>query len=292
MKQPIQWKTIAVDQAYNLAAGFLYAAAISYFAGGADFAPGGVSGLALIASHLWGLRLGAVTVALNILLALGSVFFVGRQFLIKSMVSTLYCALFQDVIFARLPTYGGDPLLAALFTGILWGVAIALLYMRGSSSGGTDFLTVSINTRRPHLSVGVITGVIDVAVILIGWPVFGSIDSVLYGLVTTVLTSFTIDRIMAQSSSSKMLTIITTRGQYIADWIGRNCDRGSTLVKATGTFTGTERQILLCACSRLQVYGIRAAAYAIDPSCMVMISETSEVYGEGFSDPSRKNAFS
>ena len=265
MKQPIQWKTIAVDQAYNLAAGFLYAAAISYFAGGADFAPGGVSGLALIASHLWGLPLGAVTVALNIPLALGSVFFVGRQFLIKSMVSTLYCALFQDVIFARLPTYGGDPLLAALFTGILWGVAIALLYMRGSSSGGTDFLTVSINTRRPHLSVGVITGVIDVAVILIGWPVFGSIDSVLYGLVTTVLTSFTIDKIMAQSSSSKMLTIITTRGQYIADWIGRNCDRGSTLVKATGTFTGTERQILLCACIRLPVYGLRAADHAIDP---------------------------
>lgn len=291
MNKLFSWKTVAIDQAYNLAAGFLYAAAISYFAGGANFAPGGVSGLALIANHLWGLPIGLVTVLINIPLALGSVLFVGRQFLVKSMVSTVYCALFQDVLFARLPTYGGDPLLAALFTGVLWGLAMALLYMRGSSSGGTDFLTVSINTRRPHLSVGVVTGVIDIVIILLGWPVFGSIDAVLYGAVTTVLTSVTIDKVMASSSSSKMLTIITTRGQHIADWISRNCDRGSTLVRGTGTFTGSERQILLCACNRLQVYAIRAAAYAIDPGCMVMISDTNEVYGEGFRDPARKNAF-
>lgn len=292
MKHSLNWKTIAVDQLYNLAAGLLYAAAISYFAGGANFAPGGVSGIALIANHLWHWPIGLVTVLINIPLALGSIFFVGRTFLVKSMISTVYCALFQDLLFARLPTYTGDPLLAALFTGVLWGAAMALFYMRGSSSGGTDFLTVSINTRRPHLSVGMITGVIDIAIILLGWPVFGSIDSVLYGLVTTVLTSFTIDKIMASSASSKMLTIITMHGQDIADWISRHCDRGSTLVKATGTFTGSERQILLCACTRLQVYAIRAAAYAIDPHCMVMISETSEVYGEGFRDPKRKNNFS
>ena len=292
MNQTLNWKTVMLDQIYNLVAGFLYAAAISYFAGGADFAPGGVSGIALICNHLWRWPIGLVTVLINIPLALGSVFFVGKLFLIRSMISTVYCAAFQDLLFSRPPTYSGDPLLAALFTGVLWGAAMALLYMRGSSSGGTDFLTVSINTRRPHLSVGGITGALDVVIILLGWPVFGSIDAVLYGMVTTVLTSFTIDKIMARSSSSKMLTIITNKGQHIADWISRNCDRGSTLVKATGTFTGSERQILLCACTRLQVYAIRAAAYVIDPHCMVMISETSEVYGEGFRDPKKKNNFS
>lgn len=285
-------RQIAVDQIYNLVAGFLYAAAISYFAGGSNFAPGGVSGLALIANHLWGLPIGGVTILVNLPLILVSYFFVGRNFLVKSIVSTLYCAAFQDLIFARLPVYTGEPLLAALFTGVLWGAAMALLYMRGSSSGGTDFLTVAINTHIPHLSVGLITGIIDVVIILLGWPVFGTIDAVLYGLVTTSITSLTIDKIMASNSSSKMLTIITNRGQTIADWIAHNCDRGSTMLRALGTYTGTERQILLCACSRVEVYRIRTAACRLDPGCMVMISETNEVFGEGFKDPTKRDDFS
>ena len=285
-------KQVAMDQLYNLAAGFLYAAAISYFAGGSDFAPGGVSGLALIVNHLWALPIGAVTLAINLPLVLVSYCFVGRAFLAKSIVSTLYCAAFQDLLFARLPAYSGEPLLAALFTGVLWGAAMALLYMRGSSSGGTDVLTVAINTHIPHLSVGLITGLIDVVIILLGWPVFGTIDSVLYGLVTTGLTSLTIDKIMASNSSSKMLTIITTKGQDIADWIAQNCDRGSTMLRALGTYTGAERQILLCACSRVEVYRIRTAACRLDPGCMVMISETNEVFGEGFKDPRKRDNFS
>ena len=291
MNQTLNWKTVMLDQIYNLVAGFLYAAAISYFAGGADFAPGGVSGIALICNHLWRWPIGLVTVLINIPLALGSVFFVGKLFLIRSMISTVYCAAFQDLLFSRLPTYSGDPLLAALFTGVLWGAAMALLYMRGSSSGGTDFLTVSINTRRPHLSVGGITGALDVVIILLGWPVFGSVDAVLYGLITTAATSLVIDKVMYGSSSSKMLTIITTKGQEIADCIARDADRGSTMLRALGTYTGTERQMLLCVCARPQVYTIRTAAYRIDPSCMVMISDTSEVYGEGFIDPEQQTAF-
>lgn len=98
-------------------------------------------------------------------------------------------------------------------------------------------------------------------------------------------------RIMYGSSSSKMLTIITTKGQEIADCIAREADRGSTMLRALGTYTGTERQMLLCVCARPQVYTIRTAAYRIDPSCMVMISDTSEVYGEGFIDPEKPTAF-
>lgn len=141
---------------------------------------------------------------------------------------------------------------------------------------------MSIKVLRPHLSVGVVTGAIDLVVILLGWPVFGSVDAVLYGIVTTAVTSLVIDKIMYGSNAGKMLTIITTKGQEIADEISRQCERGSTMVKAVGTYTGTERQMLLCVCVRPQVYRIRMAAYRIDPGCMVMVTETGEVYGEGF----------
>ncbi len=284
-------RTIVIDQLYNLVAGILYAVSICYFAKNADFAPGGLSGLALIGNYLWGLPIGTTTLVLNIPLILLSLKFLGKTFLGKTLITMLWCTFFQDVVFTRIPGYTGDPLLAAIFAGITLGGSLALMYMRGTSSGGTDFLTMSIKMLRPHLSVGALTGLIDLVIILLGWPVFGSVDAVLYGLITTVGTSLVIDKIMYGSSSSKMLTIITTKGQEIADCIAREADRGSTMLRALGTYTGTERQMLLCVCARPQVYTIRTAAYRIDPSCMVMISDTSEVYGEGFIDPEKPTAF-
>lgn len=285
------FRTTLIDQLYNIVAGLLYAVSICYFAQNADFAPGGLSGLALIGNHLWNLPIGITTLVLNIPLVLLSLKFLGRSFLIKTLITMLWCTFFQDVVFTRIPGYDGNPLLAAVFSGITLGASLALMYMRGTSSGGTDFLTMSIKMLRPHLSVGVVTGLIDLFIILLGWPVFGSVDAVLYGLITTAATSLVIDKIMYGSSSSKMLTIITTKGQEIADFIAREADRGSTMLRAVGTYTGTERQMLLCVCARPQVYTIRTAAYRIDPSCMVMISDTSEVYGEGFIDPQQQTAF-
>mgnify|MGYP000849831249 CR=1 FL=1 len=254
MKEKTQ--TLVTDQLYNLAAGFLYALSICYFAKGADFAPGGLSGLALLGNYLWGFPIGITTLVLNVPLVLLGFRFVGRAFLGKTN-----------------------------------GFSISLCLIGNTSSGGTDFLTMSIKVLRPHLSVGVVTGAIDLVVILLGWPVFGSVDAVLYGLVTTAVTSLVIDKIMYGSNAGKMLTIITTKGQEIADEISRQCERGSTMVKAVGTYTGTERQMLLCVCARPQVYRIRMAAYRIDPGCMVMVTETGEVYGEGFVDPGKTASF-
>lgn len=285
------FRTVLTDQFYNLIAGLLYAVSICYFARGADYAPGGLSGLALIINYLWHLPVGVTTLVLNVPLILLCLRFVGRAFLLRTLVSMLWCTFFQDVIFAHIPCYSGSPLLASLFAGITWGVALAFLYMRGSSSGGSDFLTMSIKMLRPYFSVGVVTGAIDLVVILLGWPVYQSIDAILYGLITTMITSIVIDRIMSGSSSSKTIMVITLKAQEIADAISDECGRGSTMIKVIGTYTGTERQMLLCVCSRPEVYRIRAATYHIDPDCMFMISETSEVYGEGFLDPGKKSAF-
>ena len=82
-------RTLVVDQLYNLAAGFLYALSICYFARGSDFAPGGISGLALIVNYLWHLPVGITTLVFNLPLVALSIRFVGRAFLAKSLVSGL-----------------------------------------------------------------------------------------------------------------------------------------------------------------------------------------------------------
>ena len=275
-----QTKELMWDVLADIAGGLFYALGIYTFAKTANFAPGGLSGLALITHHLWGLPIGIMTLVFNIPVILLSFRLLGKRFLFKSLRSMIVCTLFVDFLLPAVsPPYTGSPLLAALYSGIFLG---AVLYMRGSSSGGTDFLTMSVKVLRPHMSLGAVTMIIDLIIILMGWPVFGNIDSVLYGIVATGVTSIVIDKTMYGVGAGKLIIIISDHGQEVADKIANAIDRGSTLIRAIGTYTGSERQVLLCACNKSQAFKVRSAAHEVDENAFVMITETSEVYGEGF----------
>lgn len=278
-----QTKELMWDVLADIAGGLFYALGIYTFAKTANFAPGGLSGLALITHHLWGLPIGIMTLVFNIPVILLSFRLLGKRFLFKSLRSMIVCTLFVDFLLPAVsPPYTGSPLLAALYSGIFLGAGLAVLYMRGSSSGGTDFLTMSVKVLRPHMSLGAVTMIIDLIIILMGWPVFGNIDSVLYGIVATGVTSIVIDKIMYGVGAGKLIIIISDHGQEVADKIANAIDRGSTLIRAIGTYTGSERQVLLCACNKSQAFNVRSAAHEVDENAFVMITETSEVYGEGF----------
>lgn len=278
-----QTKELMWDVLADIAGGLFYALGIYTFAKTANFAPGGLSGLALITHHLWGLPIGIMTLVFNIPVILLSFRLLGKRFLFKSLRSMIVCTLFVDFLLPAVsPPYTGSPLLAALYSGIFLGAGLAVLYMRGSSSGGTDFLTMSVKVLRPHMSLGAVTMIIDLIIILMGWPVFGNIDSVLYGIVATGVTSIVIDKIMYGVGAGKLIIIISDHGQEVADKIANAIDRGSTLIRAIGTYTGSERQVLLCACNKSQAFKVRSAAHEMDENAFVMITETSEVYGEGF----------
>ena len=86
--------------------------------------------------------------------------------------------------------------------------------------------------------MGAVTGCIDVVIILLGWAVFGSVDAVLYGLITTVVTSTVIDKLLYGSNAGKLLIIITNHGQELAEHISNECERGSTILSAVGFLYG------------------------------------------------------
>ncbi|MDO4619957.1 MAG: YitT family protein [Lachnospiraceae bacterium] len=275
-------RTVIIDLLCDIIGSFLFAIGIYTFAKTADFAPGGISGLALICNHLWNLPIGLTTLLLNVPLVIISYKVVGKHFLFKTARTMIISTIFLDVIFPLTPTYTGSPLTAALYSGLGMGAGMAFFYMRGSSSGGTDFLTMTIKVRHPHFSLGAVTMVIDFLVILLGWPVFGNVDAVLYGLITSFVNSVALDKILYGMGAGKLMVIITNHAKAIADYISELSERGSTIVKAVGSYTGEEREVLLCACSKSQAYTIKNAAHEIDPGAFVMITETSEVFGEGF----------
>lgn len=275
-------KDISIDLLCDIAGAVLYALGIYTFAKTGDFAPGGLSGLALIINHLWGIPIGIMTLILNVPFVLLSYKIIGRDFLFRTARSMIFCTVFLDIIFPRFPAYTGSPFMAALFSGLCIGAGLSLFYMRGSSSGGTDFLIMSVKTLRPHISIGTVTIVIDFIVIMLGWPVFGSVDSVLYGLVAVFATSVVVDKIMNGLGAGTLAIIITKEGQAVADRIGDVIERGSTAIRARGTYTNENKEVLMCACSRSQGYILRRTVHEADPNAFVMMTETSEVFGEGF----------
>jgi len=279
------------DVLFYIAGGFFYAGGICIFAQNAKFAPGGLSGLALLINYLWHFPIGLTTIVLNIPLIIISYRMVGKVFLSKSILTIAICNSMIDILSPYIPMYRGSAFLAATFFGVFLGIGQALFYSRGSSSGGTDFMTMSIKTARPHLSVSVVAMIMDIVIILLGGFVYGSVDSVLYGLIASMVMSFVIDRILYGIGTGKLVIIITDYGKKVVDQLAEVSARGSTMCKGIGTYTGEEREILYCACSSAEAYTIRRTAYIADPNAFIIITDTNEVYGEGFVDPMNIDKF-
>lgn len=154
-----------------------------------------------------------MTLVLNVPLVLISYKAVGKKFLLKTAVTMLISTFFLDSVFPFFPLYRGQRLLAAVYSGILLGGGMVLFYLRGSSSGGIDFLTMAIKKKHPSFSLGKITLMIDLAVILLGWPVFGDVDAVLYGLISTFASVVVIDKFFTGSGQEHLRSLLRLTGK-------------------------------------------------------------------------------
>ena len=156
---------------------------------------------------------------------------------------------------------------------------MALFYIRGSSSGGIDFLTLTIKKKKPYLSIGVITMAIDLAVILLGWPVFGDVDAALYGLTATGISAIVLDKILYGTGAGTLAIIITEQGAAVTEKIRENVRRGVTVIPASGGYTGMHRDMLLCACAKAEAYLVKQAVQEADAGrsvCLLRQARCSE----------------
>ena len=283
------WKAVSRDLIHDLVGSFLYAVGVYYFASQADFAPGGITGVAMIVHHYFPfLGIGLVSLIINIPVALICYRLLGRVFFFKSVKSMLISAFFTDVVVPLLGVYpdaATNPLLAALFAGALYGMGLALIYMPGSSTGGTDFIIMSIRKLKPHLSIGTISIIVDGVVILVGGFVFGNVNAVLYGVLMTFVSTTVIDKVMYGSGTRRMLLVVSDKAQEIANAIMEETERGATLADVRGAYTGKPHQMVMCVCSKVEVFAARRIINRIDPSAIVMLTTVDEAYGEGFLDP-------
>lgn len=282
----INWKEFVKDLLSDLLGAAVYGAGVSVFAVAADFAPGGITGLAILINHyLPTLPIGTLTLVLNIPVIILCYASLGKRYLLRSAFAMGAVALMLDLVYPFVPVYTGDPLLAAIFAGLLSGVGLAVIYMRGYCTGGTDFIIMPLRKKYPHMSIGSFSMIVDGTIILAGGFVFGRVDAVLQGIVMTAASTIMVDKLMYGAGAGKRITIITDKGAQMAEAIGKQIGRGVTLINVIGAYSGQEHKMLLIACSGAEGYRIKKLCYSIDPKALVMISPNDEVYGYGFKDP-------
>lgn len=280
----IKWRRLCYDLFIDILGGILIGAGIYNFAANAEFPLAGVSGIALILYRLWGVPIGWGTILLNIPIAVGCYRTLGREFFARSVRSLVITSMITDYIVPLFPVYSGDRMLAAICTGIFSGLGYALVFMNGSSTGGMDFVSMSIRVKKPHISLGRIVFVLDCAIVLLGGVVFQDIDATIYGLIISYLLTLVIDKIMYGIDSGKMTLIVTDKGREVAAKIDEYIGRGATILKGKGSYTGADKEVVMCACNNKQMYSIRKMVKEVDPKCFIVIMESNEVVGEGFKE--------
>ncbi len=281
----INWKELGIDILVDIVAGMIIAIGMYNFALNANFPVAGFSGIAIILYHLVGLPIGAGTIILNIPVAIFCYKFLGREFFFKSVKSMVISSLLMDYVAPLLPVYNGDRLLAALCMGVLCGVGYAMIFMRSSSTGGQDFITMAIKKVKPHMSLGNITFGFDIFTIALGYiVVFKDMDGLIYGVIVTYLLATVMDRIMYGIDEGKMTLIVTEHGDEVAAHIDAYSGRGSTLLKGVGSYSKREKDVVMCACNNKQMYTIKKIAHQVDPKAFTIIMESNEVVGEGFKE--------
>ena len=261
---------------------FLVAVGIYNFAICAGFPMTGFSGIAIILYRLFHLPVGMTTILLNIPVSFFCFRMLGRDFFLRSLRCMVISSVMMDVIAPLLPSSPGSRLLAALCTGVIAGLGYALIFMQGSSTGGMDFITLSVKVKKPHISLGKIVFLADAGIILIGGIIFRDMDGIIYGLIVTYLFSRVVDKTMYGVNAGKLALIVTSKASLITDTIQKSCSRGSTILSGQGGYRKEERFVVMCACNNKQMYLLQQAVRLADPECFLIILESNEVHGEGF----------
>lgn len=268
-----------VEYVYVIVGAAIIAIGFNVFLLPNQVASGGVSGISTILHGLFGWNPGIVQYAFNIPLFIAGVLLLGKKFGIKSFIGTITLP-FIVLLTNSWEPWTDNPLLGALFGGIVVGLGIGLVFKGNASTGGTDLLA-QIITKFTGLSLGTSVLLID-GVIAISAAIVFDLEKGLYALIGLYVTTKTIDIIQLGFSQSKMVYIITLKQDEVREAIYAEINRGVTKLPAIGGYTGEARPVLMVVVYQTEFTKLKQLIKSVDPSAFVIVSDAYEVLGEGF----------
>ena len=244
---------------------------------------GGISGLAMLFVHVTGVgSIGLVTAVANLpVFALGGLK-VGKKFAIGSLLGLILSSTLIDLM-AVIPAPDTEPLVGAIYGGVLCGLGLGIVFSQGASTGGSDIIVRLLKLRWQNVPIGMINMFFDLTVVTLTGLVYRDISTALYSGVVIYLTGQVIDAVVYRFDYSKVVLIISKDHQNIAQSITSVLERGVTYLDGEGYYTGTKTKVVLTAVKKQQMAELKRLVVEIDPDAFIIVQEAHQVLGDGFS---------
>ena len=295
MLKKISIKTFIIDLIFIVVGSICYSVAIGMFSAPNNIAPGGLTGLATLLNYVWEqIPIGTATIAMNVPLLIISWFVLSKSMVIRTLCGIVISSVLTDIVSPHVENLflsrtvvadGKDPVLVCIFGGALLGLGVGLILRRGGTTGGSEVISRLFEKKYPHMSVGTLILCVDAIVITVSALVYGQIENALYAVVFVFVGSQIIDRVVYGGRSGKMIMIMSKKQPEITDAIMHKVNRGVTLLKSQGGYSGQDQNTMLVAVRKDEVYRLRKTVFDIDPDAFLMMLTTDEVRGLGFLHP-------
>ena len=259
----------------------LYGVGISLFVDPNDLAPGGFTGLSVMLNRLISVETGTVYLLLNIPVIFLGVWKFGWRFTVSTLYAIVMVSVFTN-LFAMLRPITLEPLLGAVFGGILNGASLGLVLRSSATTGGTDIIVKCLRQRFPHLKTGSLMLMLDAFIIGMSGFVFGNLDSVLYSIVSVIATSMVMDMVLYGRDGAKLIYIISYKAEAITPRILKDLDVGVTYLEGSGAYKNVEKKVIMCVVKKQVAHKLEEIVKQEDSSAFMIVSSASEIYGEGY----------
>ncbi len=263
----------------------IYSLGIALFLNPNALAPGGASGVAIIINRISGFPTGLMIFMINAPLLIAGCYILGKWFLIKTLVCVTISSVFIDTWPKIIPAYipvTQDKLLAGIAGAFLCGIGIGLIFRAGGSTGGTDIVAKLLRRKFPHIKTGAIFLIVDSMIIITSVFATKELENALYAGISLFVTTFIIDKVLYGSDEAKLLIIMSSIPEVIAEKLMTEIDAGVTFANGAGAYTGRETKIIFCVVKKQLFHKAKQLVCREDPSSFIIVSNASEIYGEGY----------
>jgi len=262
----------------------VFAVGFAVFLQPQDLNAGGISGLAQIVVELLGFgSVGTLSILINLPLFILGGMKIGRRFFTGSLLGMTLSSVMIDFFYSLWGGLNLDPLVSVLYGGVLCGLGLGIVFVCGTSTGGSDILVRLLKLRYRNVPIGQISMCFDAAVVLLTGLVFQDITKALYTGIAVFLCSQVIDAVVYRFDYSKVALIISREHEEIARQIGLKLDRGATFLHGEGSYSHTPTKVVLAAVKKQQVAELKELVTRVDPNAFIIVQEAHQVLGDGFS---------
>lgn len=242
---------------------------------------GGISGIATVLQFTAGILPSVTVFVLNIPVTVLAFMYLSRRTFWFTMLGSVTLSVFLQ-IFASIAPVSNDKILCSLAGGVLVGLGLGIVFRADGTTGGTDVVAKLLQKKKPYLPIGILMLVADGVVVALSGILLKSYEQMIYASIALFVSSKVIDRIVVGGDTAKQVTIISRYAPDIARCVISSLQRGVTGIKSIGMYSGKDSLVLMTVVRNNQIVKVKQIIKKYDKNAFVIISNVSEVIGEGF----------